>query len=76
MINKLGEYLFKRICRDRRGSTKEETRNNYGLFITYKDLQSYVWDYFNIGIDEDGLMEAEINKPFNNYWDESDGEPQ
>ena len=76
MINKLGEYLFKRICRDQESLQRERPRNNYGLFINSKDLQSYVWDYFNIGIDEDGLMEAEINKPFNNYWDESDGEPQ
>lgn len=76
MINKLGEYLFKRICRDQEALQRKRPRNNYGLFITSKDLQSYVWDYFNIGIDEDGLMEAEINKPFDNYWDESDGDPQ
>ena len=75
-FNLLGEYLFKRICRDQEALQRERPRNNYGLFINSKDLQKYVWDYYNIGIDEDGLLEAEINKPFDNYWDESDGEPQ
>jgi hypothetical protein len=52
------------------------------LYIQPKDLQRYVWEYFNIGIDEDGLecaddvYETKINNPFDNYWDESEGEPQ
>jgi hypothetical protein len=39
-----------------------------------------VWDYFNIGIDEDGFMcsddlyETKINKPFDHYWDDGDEE--
>jgi len=76
MINKLGEYLFQRICNDQERLSRKRPKNLWGLYINKKDIQQYVWDYFNIGIDEDGLMEAEINKPFNNYWDESDGEPQ
>jgi hypothetical protein len=37
-----------------------------------------VWDYFNIGIDEDGLecgddlYETRINKPFDSYWDDKE----
>ena len=82
MINKLGEYLFKRICRDQEELQRKRPRNNYGLYIQPKDLQRYVWEYFNIGIDEDGLecaddvYETKINNPFDNYWDESEGEPQ
>ncbi len=78
MINKLGEYLFKRICKDQELFTTTRPRNTYGLYINSKDLQSYVWDYFNIGIDEDGFMcsddlyETKINKPFDHYWDDRD----
>ena len=80
MVNKLGEYLFKRICRDQDNFRKTRPRNTNGLYIQPKDLQRYVWEYFNIGIDEAGLecaddiWETKINDPFNNYWDDSDGE--
>jgi len=82
LINKLGEYLYKRICRDQESLQRERSRYNYGLYIQPKDLQRYVWDYFNIGIDEDGLeseddlYETKINIPFDNYWDDGDGELQ
>ena len=52
-----------------------------GCTYNPKDLQRYVWEYFNIGIDEDGLecaddlYETKINNPFDNYWDESEGNP-
>ena len=45
MINKLGEYLFKRICRDQEELQRERPKNNYGLYIQPKDLQRYVWEY-------------------------------
>ena len=78
MINKLGEYLYKRISKTKNRFPPHPT--HYGLYINSKDLQRYVWDYFNIGIDEDGLMcsddlyETQIDKPFDNYWDEKDPE--
>ena len=80
MVNKLGEYLFKRISKDQESLSTTRPRDTYGLYINSKDLQRYVWDYFNIGIDEDGLecgddmYETKINKPFDNYWDEKDPE--
>jgi len=80
MVNKLGEYLFKRISKDQESLSTTRPRNTYGLYINSKDLQRYVWDYFNIGIDEDGLecgddiYETKINQPFDNYWDEKDPE--
>ena len=82
MLNKLGHYIFKRMCKDQKELRLERPMNTYGLYIQPKDLQRYVWEYFNIGIDEDGLecaddvYETKINNPFDNYWDESEGEPQ
>ena len=64
MINKLGKYLFERICNDQERLSRKRPRNLYGLYINEKDLQQYVWDYFNICLDETGV------KPFENYWDE------
>ena len=80
MINKLGEYLYKRISKDQESFSTTRPRTHYGLYINSKDLQGYIWDYFNIGIDEDGLVcsddlyETQIDKPFDNYWDEKDPE--
>ena len=80
MINKLGEYLFQRICNDKERLSRKRPKNLWGLYINKKDIQQYVWDYFNIGIDEDGLVcsddlyETQIDKPFDNYWDEKDPE--
>ena len=80
MVNKLGEYLYKRISKDQESLSTTRPRNTYGLYINSKDLQRYVWDYFNIGIDEDGLecgddmYETKINIPFDNYWDDEDPE--
>ena len=78
MINKLGEYLYKRISKDQESFSRTRPRTHYGLYINSKDLQGYVWDYFNIGIDEDGLecgddlYETRIDKPFDNYWDDKE----
>ena len=78
MINKLGEYLYKRISKDQESLSRTRPRTHYGLYINSKDLQGYVWDYFNIGIDEDGLecgddlYETRIDKPFDNYWDDKE----
>ena len=40
-----------------------------GLYITKKDLQRYVWDYFNIGLDETGIKSFEEE-----YWYRTDEE--
>ena len=64
MINKLGEYLYKRISKDQESFSTTRPRTHYGLYINSKDLQRYVWDYFNIGLDE-------TNEPVGEeYWDD------
>ena len=82
MFNKLGDYLFKRICKDQKALSKSRAMNMYGLFINPKDLQRYVNDYTNYGIDYMGddnissedFVEAQINEPgTERYWDEPDG---
>ena len=67
MINKLGKYLFERICNDQEKLSRKRPRNLYGLYINEKDLQQYVWDYFNIGLDETGIKSFEEQ-----YWDDRD----
>ena len=39
MINKLGKYLFERICNDQERLSRKRPRNLYGLYINEKDLQ-------------------------------------
>ena len=67
MINHLGDYLFQRICNDQETLQRKRPKNIYGLYITKKDIQKYVWDYFNIGLDETGVKSKEEN-----YWDDRD----
>ena len=47
MINKLGEYLYYRIMNDQERLARSKPRNLQGLYIGKRDIQSYVWDYFN-----------------------------
>ena len=66
MVNKLGEYLYWRINNDQEKLARSRPRNLNGLYINKHDLQSYVWDYFNIGLDE-------TNEPVGEeYWDDRD----
>ena len=65
--NKLGHYIFKRLCKDQQLLHKTRPRNTYGLYVNSKDLQKYVWDYFNIGLDETGIKSFEEK-----YWDDRD----
>tara|TARA_B100001109_G_C18750459_1_gene421077 strand:+ start:545 stop:757 length:213 start_codon:yes stop_codon:yes gene_type:complete len=67
MINKLGEYLFQRICNDQEKLSRKRPKNLWGLYINKKDIQQYVWDYFNIGLDETGIKSFEEQ-----YWDDRD----
>ena len=67
MVNKLGEYLYWRINNDQEKLARSRPRNMNGLYITKKDLQRYVWDYFNIGLDETGIKSFEEK-----YWDDRD----
>jgi len=81
MLNKLGHYIFKRICKEQELFSKKRPRNTYGLYITPKDIQRYVNDYMNYGIDFTGndnvsaedRYEYLINQSGKErYWDEAD----
>ena len=78
MFNKLGHYLFKRICKDQELLKVTRPMNIQGLYVNQKDIQKYINDYMNYGIDYTGddNMSAEdkwetmINEPMKErYWD-------
>ena len=82
MFNKLGHYLFKRINKDQTPIKKIRPQNMVGLYINSKDIQRYINDYYNYGIDYMGddnmssedFIESQINSPGEeHYWDEPDG---
>ena len=81
MLNKLGHYIFKRMCKEQELFSKKRPRNTYGLYITPKDIQRYVNDYMDCGIDFTGndnvsaedRYEYLINESGKErYWDEAD----
>ena len=82
MFNKLGHYLYKRICKYQKQLSKSRPMNMYGLYVSPKDIQRYVNDYTDYGIDYMGddnmssedFVESQINEPgAERYWDEPDG---
>ena len=75
MINKLGDYIFKRIQKDNsdfRNIKYKPRESMTGLYISSKDIQRYVNDYFNYGIDHKGDDESAEDK-IERYWDDADG---
>ena len=50
-LNKLGHYIFKRVCKDQQLLRKSKPMNTYGLYVNGRDIQRYVNDYLNFGID-------------------------
>ena len=75
MINKLGDYIFKRIQKDNsdfRNIKYKPRESMTGLYISSKDIQRYVNDYFNYGIDHMGDDESSEDK-IERYWDDADG---
>ena len=85
MINKLGHYIFKRICKDQDLLRKKQAMNIYGLYVRPKNIQSYINDYVNYGIDymgedndcADDRVEHYLDEFFeptiDKYWDEPEG---
>ena len=83
-LNKLGHYIFKRVCKDQQLLRKSTPMNTYGLYVNGRDIQRYVNDYLNFGIDymgEDnvaaddkvehyleGFLEGDWQ--IDTYWDE------
>ena len=50
-LNKLGHYIFKRVCKDQKLLRKTRPMNTYGLYVNGRDIQRYVNDYLNYGMD-------------------------
>ena len=82
MLNKLGHYIYKRICKDQKKLRLERPQNMYGLFVQPKDIQRYINNYMDYGIDYMGddnmssedFIESQINEPGSErYWDEPEG---
>lgn len=74
-LNLLGHYIFRRIQKDNSNPTIRKTRpreSMSGLYIGADDIQKYVNDYFDYGIDHMGDDECAEDR-IERYWDDSDG---
>ena len=86
MLNKLGHYIFKRMCKDQKELRLKRPMNTYGLYIQPRDLQRYIDDYMSYGIDYTGddnisaddkvehYLEEFFEPTIDKYWDEPEGE--
>ena len=70
--NKLGYYLWKRINQDQEKLARTRPRNQHGLYINQSDLNEYIRDYFNYGVDWDDTSKEELWEK--RYWDEKDND--
>ena len=70
-MNKLGQYIFQRICKDQEDLARTRPMNMYGLYVNSNDIQNYVHEYTNYGYDYDG--EECADDKFERYWDEPEG---
>ena len=68
--NKLGYYLWKRINQDQENYRKTRPPNIRGLYFNRFDIDSYIKDYFNYGMDWDDTSKEELEEQ--RYWDEKD----
>ena len=68
--NKLGYYLWKRINQDQEKLARTRPMNLYGLYINQADLNEYIRDYYNYGMDWDDTSKEEL--AWKEYWDERD----
>ena len=81
MINKLGHYIWRRIQKDNSNFRKKKyntKRYDEWFYISSKDFQRYVNDYFDYGIDYfggDDFYQPEdfVEEKIDVYWDEGDG---
>ena len=70
--NKLGYYLWKRINQDQEKLARTRPMNLYGLYINQSDLNEYIKDYFNYGVDWDDTSKEELWEK--RYWNEKDND--
>ena len=71
MYNKLGQYIFQRICKDQDDLRRKRPMNMWGLYVNGNDIQRYIWEYTNYGMDWNG--EGSADDRWENYWDEAEG---
>ena len=74
-LNLLGHYIWKRIQKDNtdnRNIKFKPRESMTGLYIGPDDIQRYINDYFDYGIDHMGDHECADDK-IERYWDEPDG---
>ncbi len=71
MYNKLGKYIFQRICKDQEDLHRTRPMNMWGLYVNGNDIQRYIWEYTNYGMDWNG--EECADDRWENYWDEAEG---
>ena len=90
MLNKLGHYIFKRACKDQKLLRKTRPMNTYGLYVNGRDIQCYINEYLNYGMDymgddnisADDKMEhylegfLEGDWQIDTYWDEAEGKEE
>ena len=74
MVNKLGHYIFKRMCKDQRRYRKNRPMNTYGLYIQPSDIQQYINEYLNYGIDYTGEDNMSADDKIETYWNRAEGE--
>ena len=75
-LNLLGDYIFRRIQKDHTDNriTIFRARESLsGLYISSKDIQRYIWDYYNLGIDHMGDDEC-VEDTIERYWNSAEGE--
>jgi hypothetical protein len=71
MYNKLGQYIFQRICKDQDDLRRTRPMNMWGLYVNGNDIQKYIWEYTNYGMDWNG--EESADDKWERYWDEPEG---
>ena len=74
--NKLGHYIYRRICKDQLLFKQTKPRNHHGLYIQPYDIQRYISDYSNYGMDytgDDNLSAEDLLD--GKYQYDGDGQP-
>ena len=90
VLNKLGHYIFKRVCKDQKLLRKSRPMNTYGLYVNGRDIQRYINEYLNYGMDYmgddnvsaddkiehylEGFLEGDWQ--IDSYWDEAEGKEE
>ena len=75
-LNLFGDYIIRRIQKDHTDNrvTRYRPRESFsGLYISSKDIQRYIWDYLNLGIDHMGDDECAEDR-IERYWNSAEGE--